>query len=338
MTTHCNYCNKEFTNQGSLKRHQQTTKYCIKIQAEQFELNNIESEIEYISYPCEYCKKEFSTQTWHNTHIEKCPQKDKYIISQLKEELIQKDEKYQEELYYYKDELSKKDESHKDELSKKDESHKDELSKKDNELSKKDNELSKKDESHKDEINKKDTQIAVLEKEVELLEKDKERTYADISEIAKQPKNTTTTNNQNKILITTPIDMSKEHIKSIISNSFDCNYLVGGQKGAANFVCDNILKDEKGELMYLCSDPSRQTFQYKNADGTIVKDVRATKLTQTLFEAGLKQKTHALASEKMLNEDSDTFMTYTTHFQEIRDMEEEDSSAFRAQLVALTTK
>ena len=41
MSFVCKYCEKEFTLQGNLLKHQKTTKYCIKIQKEKCEsINN----------------------------------------------------------------------------------------------------------------------------------------------------------------------------------------------------------------------------------------------------------------------------------------------------------
>jgi len=64
--------------------------------------------------------------------------------------------------------------------------------------------------------------------------------------------------------------------------------MIQGQKGVAKFAYDTMLKDEEGKLKYICTDPSRQIFQYKNEEGEIQKDVKAKKLTKALLDGELK--------------------------------------------------
>ena len=59
----CGYCKKIFSNNSSLKVHQTTAKYCIKIQN-----NPIEKEY----FECEFCSKNFSTKTNLKTHEKNC--------------------------------------------------------------------------------------------------------------------------------------------------------------------------------------------------------------------------------------------------------------------------
>ena len=127
-------------------------------------------------------------------------------------------------------------------------------------------------------------QMEILQTKNEMLEKQLERSTTTVEEIAKQPKVQNTTNNNNKILIATPLDLSKENIQAAIQNNFSDEYLTQGQKGVARFAFDTMLKDEEGKLKYICTDPSRQIFQYKCDDGTVKKDVKATKLTKAILD------------------------------------------------------
>jgi hypothetical protein len=156
-----------------------------------------------------------------------------------------------------------------------------------------------------------------------------------VEEMAKQPKQVT--NNQNKIIITSSLDLSRETIAETLENNFCDNYLVQGQKGVAKFAYDNMLKDKDGRLIYICTDPSRQIFQYKNGEGKIEKDVRATRLTQALLDADLKMASHKVAWDTMKDGNNEVFMAYTTHFQNIQGMEQ-DNSQFSKELCCLTTK
>ena len=179
-------------------------------------------------------------------------------------------------------------------------------------------------------------EILVLETKNDMLEKHMDRSTSTVEEIAKQPRNQTN-NTQNKIIITTPLDLSKESILSAIENSFNDNYLVQGQKGIARFAYDTILKDEQGELKYICTDPSRQIFQYKNSEGEIKKDVKATKLTKALLDAELKTVSHKIAWDNMKNGDDVSFSKYTDHYHSIQDMES-DNCEFSKELSCLATK
>ena len=161
-----------------------------------------------------------------------------------------------------------------------------------------------------------------LETEVRILRERDERSMSTVEEIAKQPRINTTTNTQNKIIITTPLDLSKENLLSVIESGFDNNYLVQGQKGVARFAYEKILKDDEGKLKYICTDPSRQVFQYKNEDGKIQKDVRATKLTKALFDAELKKTSHKIAWDVMKDDDDEVFSEFNDHYQSIRSMEQ----------------
>jgi hypothetical protein len=174
-----------------------------------------------------------------------------------------------------------------------------------------------------------------IKTEKRMLEKQTQHLQSTVDEIAKQPR--TTNNTNNKILITTPLDLSKENIQSAIANGFSHEHLALGQKGVAQFAYDNILKDEEGKLKYVCTDPSRQIFQYKCENGKIKKDVRATKLTKALLESELKQASHKIAWDNMKDGDNEIFMQYTNYYEDIQALES-DNSDFRKELSSLTIK
>lgn len=88
-------------------------------------------------------------------------------------------------------------------------------------------------------------------------------------------------------------------------------------------------------MKYICTDPSRQIFQYKSDDGKIQKDVRATKLTKAILDGEIKQTSHKIAWDNMKDGDNEIFMTYTNHYQDIQDMEQ-DNSEFSKELSSLT--
>jgi len=178
--------------------------------------------------------------------------------------------------------------------------------------------------------------IIELETENRMLREQSDRSTTTVEEIAKQPRVNTTNNNHNKIMINTPVNLSQQAIQEAIEQGFSDEYLIQGQKGVARFAVDNILKDEQGRLMYICTDPSRQIFQFKNKDGTIQKDVRATKLTKALLKGEIKSASHKMACDKMKDASAEEFNMYTDHYYEIRDLET-DNSNFSKELTSLTT-
>ena len=131
----------------------------------------------------------------------------------------------------------------------------------------------------------------LLKGKLMVLDKNQECLY----DIAKQPKITNT--NTNKILsIISHLDFNNtEHVKKLIEEKYDTKYLFQGQKGVAQFAVDYILKDDTGQLKYVCTDPSRQIFKYKDSEGFIKKDVEAKKLTCFLVNSGIHEKTHDMA-------------------------------------------
>ena len=168
--------------------------------------------------------------------------------------------------------------------------------------------------------------------ELRILREQNERSTSTVEEIAKQPKI-----QNNKIMIMTPLDLSKEGIKNAIENNFSHDHLTLGQKGVAQFAYNNILKDDQGKLMYVCTDPSRQIFQYKSNDGKMQKDVRATKLTKAILDSEIKQTSHKIAWDNMKDGDNEIFMQYTNFYQDIQGLEV-DNTDFRKELSSLTVK
>jgi hypothetical protein len=172
-----------------------------------------------------------------------------------------------------------------------------------------------------------------LETENRILREHSKENQSTINEIAKQPR--VQTNNNNKIMIATPMDMSYSAINQAIQSNFSDEYLIQGQKGAVRFAYDNILKDEQGKLKYICTDAARQIFQYKNEEGKVQKDVRATKLAKALLDGEIKQASHKIACEKMAGGGDMEFQAFTNNYYEIKDMEE-DNSEFSKELTSLT--
>ena len=159
-------------------------------------------------------------------------------------------------------------------------------------------------------------------------------------------KSTTTNNNinnnNNKILNISSLDINDiEKIKNILDTKFDHNYIIDGQKGVAQFLVDHYLKDDEGKLKYVCTDPSRQIFKYKDDLGDIQKDVKAKKLTKTLIDGGLKEKNNDISESWWTKDDgktnTDRFTVLQPKTSEISNLSISENTLFANELSSLTT-
>ena len=177
--------------------------------------------------------------------------------------------------------------------------------------------------------------IIKLETENIIYKKDHET----ISVIAKQPK---ITNTNNKILsIQSHLDFNNtDHVKQLIEEKYDKKYLFQGQKGVAQFAVDYILKDDSGQLKYICTDPSRQIFKYKDSEGCIKKDVEAKKLTGFLVNSGIQEKTHVTAIDFWTDENGsingEKCSSLLEPAQSIKNIDY-DNTVFKKELVNITS-
>ena len=155
-------------------------------------------------------------------------------------------------------------------------------------------------------------------------------------------KTTTVNNINNKILNISPLDLNNsEKIKSILETKFDHNYVIEGQKGVAQFLVDHYLKDDEGKLKYVCTDPSRQIFKYRDDLGDIQKDVKAKKLTKTLIDSGLKEKNNDISTSWWTTDDGtkdvDKFTILQPKSSEISSLSISENTLFANELSSITT-
>jgi len=209
----------------------------------------------------------------------------------------------------------------------------DDLDLENNEIKKELNQLKIKNITLNEEITNQKIIIAKLETKLETRNEIYNKDHDVIIDLAKQPKNTNTTNN--KILITQPIDLSVERLANIIDTKY--TNILGGQKALAEFTADEILKDINGKIQYLCTDISRQNFKYMNDKNEICNDPQSTILISKLCEAGIKHKANEIANIMWTKEDgtvdSDQFVKISTPLLEIMSVDYEDSNSnFRKEL------
>lgn len=181
-----------------------------------------------------------------------------------------------------------------------------------------------------EQLEKKDIRIKELENKLENIA------------LAGVKKSTTTNNISNKILNISPLDINDiDKFKNILENKLDTNYILDGQKGIAHFVKDHFLKDEDGKLKYVCTDPGRQTFKYKDESGEMQKDIKAKKLTKTIIDSGVKEKNNNIAIDWWTKENgkinTDRFIILQPKTSEIQSMTEIENTLFVNELSAITS-
>ena len=202
----------------------------------------------------------------------------------------------------------------------------------------------------------KDKEIEILrkekDKEIEILRKEKDKQENNYKEQIKELQQTIermvlkaierpTTTNNNTLNITSFMDFDNmDKIKNAIEDKLDINYVVDGQKGLAHFVKDNLLTDNAGKLRYICTDPSRQIFKYKDSSGEVKKDVEAKKLTNYILEGGIRTKSAVLGNVWCKDDKGDInldrFNVMMDQQQSIMKLSD-DNNSFKKELVSLTS-
>lgn len=305
----CQFCKNIFKSFSNMKHHQRNTKYCIDIQ-----LKNSE-EVEHRLIECIYCQKSFASHMFKR-HLENCKIKKEKKIIDLESIVKEKENELQ-------DVIKLKEREFENIIKEKQREFENIIREKDNII-----------ENMKTTIIQKDYEIIGLKSEIKIYKSD----HDCVHEIAKQPKNNTT---NNKILnVLSPLDFNVEKASEIIDSKYGTKYLFNGQKGLAKFAVENILKDENGKLNYICADPSRQIFKYKDSTGDIKKDVEAKKLTTLLLEGGITNKASNMAINWWTDEDGEIdtgkFEMLCPNAESMMKLKD-DNTIFKKELATMTT-
>ena len=184
----------------------------------------------------------------------------------------------------------------------------------------------------------KDKQIKELQEQVKQLQDQ----IISVTKIAVM-KNTNTTNNNtinNKIMNMPVLNLDDKNIQNLLESKYNLDIISEGQKGVARFALNNILKDENGNLAYMCTDLSRKIFKYKNELGEIEKDVNAQKLTNMLTDNKLSEITSQMAKEFWTNDDGtindDKLTNMISKASEINFLKD-DNTIFKNELASMTS-
>ena len=99
-------------------------------------------------------------------------------------------------------------------------------------------------------------------------------------------------------------------------------------------------EDDLGNLTYICTDPSRQIFKFKDSLGEVQKDVKANKLTNILIEGGIRDINSKIAQKWWTKDDGDIdslkFTIMEPKASEINNISS-DNSVFVNELTTMTT-
>lgn len=232
---------------------------------------------------CEFCKKEFSTKTNLSTHQKTA----KYCLElQGKEnekfkcefciKLFTSNKRLFDHHQICKDKIKKESEENEIKYIEENKRLKNEIKKKERETKEK---YEEKEKQLREKIEEKDKQILELKAKLEKFEN------AVIANSTKQSITTNITLNDNKMLNLN--DNTK--IQDFMANKITPDVLSRGQEGLAEAVYNNLLKNDKKELLYTCVDTSRHIFEYINEKGEVERDVKANKLSKSLINNNLRE-------------------------------------------------
>jgi hypothetical protein len=184
------------------------------------------------------------------------------------------------------------------------------------------------------------------EKNEQLIEKDNQIKHLQdqIVSITKtavsKPTTTNNTNINNKIMNMSVLNLDSDNVKSIINDKYNLDVISDGQKGVAKFATNFLLKDSDGNLNYICTDPSRKIFKYKNNSGELEKDINAQRLTDILTDNGILNTTARLSTGHWTNDDgsvdNDKVSNLINKVFEINSLKE-DNTIFKNELIAQTS-
>jgi hypothetical protein len=136
-----------------------------------------------------------------------------------------------------------------------------------------------------------------LERKLEIHE---EKLYT----LAARPTISTINNNTRVDNLLISVDFKESTIKDRVESNFTLEHLNDGLRGVAKFTKDYIVKSEDGKQKYICSDPSRAIFKYKDENGVVQKDVKASKLKNAIKDPIIsKSKTLFIEENSRLFED-----------------------------------
>jgi len=90
------------------------------------------------------------------------------------------------------------------------------------------------------------------------------------------------TNIKSKYVTMNALNLSQERLHSI-KDTYTINHYERGGIGQADWVIENVLKDESGNIIYKCTDKNRRNFIYQDDKGNTVTDIHAKRLKEAIL-------------------------------------------------------
>jgi hypothetical protein len=305
----CNFCKKVFSSKSNLCAHQNTAIFCLELQGKQPDEKG---------FNCDFCNKKYAQKKGLILHVNTC--KEKVKKSQ--------DEKQNEHVTLVKQlelEITKLKEIEKNSIKKV---------------------TDEKDSYYQEKLREKNEYITKLETKLEKFENAVVANMAATTHSleAKAVKATqSTTNNttlNTNITVNNVLNLSQEHVKKVLTEQLDYNVVYAGQSGLAAFVVEKMLKNQAGNLIYRCVDPSRQMFEFMDENGDTVRDMKAEKLIQSLVKGevikiGLEQagKGWNTDDQKLNVQRTEVFSANVTEYANLN----RNNTVFRSKVSSMTT-
>jgi hypothetical protein len=241
----CEFCKKEFSNKYNLINHQKNAKYCLSLRENQKDLINKTTYFE-----CKFCYKNFNFRQNLTRHLLNCKEKINDEQNNDIENFVNKINELELDIIKYKNKNQK-------------------LKLKILELEQK---INSQTQLRFEEVNEERKQLIT-----KLYEKP--TTINNVQNIQKND------NKKTNILMIAPIDDIEDPkvIQKIVEEKYQQKHLMEGVKGVANFTVENLLTTSDGKLRYLCTDPSRKIFIYKDKDNNMYKDIECEKLIDMIY-------------------------------------------------------
>lgn len=193
-------------------------------------------------------------------------------------------------------------------------------------------------EKYQEKLKDKDEYIAKLEARIDKFEK----TIADIALQPKTTNTTTNTNNSTNMTIMNRFDINDtKQIGEVIQKYLTKDVIARGQEGIAVMLSEHLLKGPNGESLYDCTDVSRQSFEFINADGNVETDPKATKLIRSIGKSGLSVQANVAADKLWTKEDGkmdhEKYGIYADKVTEVMQLDK-DSAKLRNKLASVMAR
>ncbi|MDD4931570.1 MAG: hypothetical protein PHG66_05525 [Candidatus Colwellbacteria bacterium] len=120
------------------------------------------------------------------------------------------------------------------------------------------------------------------------------------------------------------LNLSQERLESI-KDTYTIKHYERGGIGQADWVVDNVLRDNSGNLIYKCTDKNRKNFIYHDENGNIVTDIQAKKLKEAILpimSTKLKEFKKIKCSElaEQSDDESELLEKYSDLYKENKEM------------------